>query len=301
MNVDVPDDKSAHVQSALSSSIVSKAFVDKPVNEEGEATIMDTQDDVNLTTQSDPNDEKTPAAEIDQNETRKVNDSVHETSTTEHEMSELKRVGGDVDNEMVVDGNEVANSLCDDGGDKVINSLSDDAGDKVMNSQNEDGGGKVINSQNEDGGDKLINSQNEDGGDKVINSQNEDGKSDKVMNSQNEDGGDKVMNAQKDSDSDKVINSQNDDGEDKVTNSQKDGDENEVTDSLNEACGDEAVNPQNDLSLTEMSKVKDVVTNANQKPEHVLSSAENEVLKQDTRTTEIAANDIPCESAPSGL
>ena len=277
MNVDVPDDKSAHVQGALSGSSVLGAFVDKPVNKEGEATIMDTQDDVNLTTQSDPNDEKTPAAEIDQNETRKVNDGVHETSTTEHEMSELEHVGDDVDNEMVVDGNEVANSQSDDGGDKVINS------------------------QNEDGGDKVINSQNEDGGDKVINSQNEDGESDKVMNSQNEDGGDKVMNSQKDGDSDKVINSQNDDGGDKVTNSQKDGDENKVTDSLNEACGGEAVNPQYDLSSTEMTKVKDVVTNTNQKLEHVLSSAENEGLKQDTRTTENTTNDIPCESAPSGL
>ena len=280
MNVDGPDETSTHVQGASPDLSMSSAITDKPVEKEREGTIMDTQDD--------PNSTETSVAQTDQNEHRKVNDDVLETSSTEQEMSELEHVGGNVDNQMEVDGNEVTHSKNDVSGDKITNSQNDGDQDKVTNCQNDSGGDEVMISRNDDSGDKVTNSQNDIGRNKVTNSQS-DSVEDAVMNSQNERGEDKVRNSQNDSGEDKVRNSQNDSGESKV------------------------LNPQNELSSTEneMSKVKDVTEN-HQTPENVSSAVENAVqqstgeIVKDTHptenvTTQHDTNDIPSESAPSGL
>ena len=268
MNIDGPDETSTHVQGASPDLSMSSAITDKPVEKEREGTIMDTQDD--------PNSTETSVAQTDQNEHRKVNDDVLETSSTEQEMSELEHVGGNVDNQMEVDGNEVTHSKNDVSGDKITNSQNDGDQDKVTNSQNDSDGDKVMISRNNDSGDKVTNSQNDSVGDAVTNSQNDSGE-------------------------DQVTNSQNDSYEAKVRNSQNDGGENEVMKSQNEVSSTE----------NEMSKVEDVTEN-HETPQNVLSSAENAVqqstgeIVKDTHPSENAntqhdTNDIPCKSAPSGL
>lgn len=196
MNVDGPGETSTRVQGASPDLSISSAITDEPVGKEREGTIMDTQDDVNLTTQGDPNSTETPVVEIDRNETRKVNDDVRETSSTEHEMSELEHVGGNVDNEMEVDGNEVTNSKKDVDGDKLTNSQDGGGENKVTSSQNDGSEDKVTNSQNDSVGDAVINSQNDSGEDKVTHSQNDSGE-DAVMNSQNDAGENEFMNPEK--------------------------------------------------------------------------------------------------------